>query len=109
LNRPILLILESSLNARRKGLEVADSLYFVVREFDIEMVFKPGEKLKRLEAVDPELFVEIVARMEFGACNPKMSCGKIQDFVGCLLDRFHGCFILPEFVETVGQPLLAVR
>ena len=83
---------EPCLDARGERVEVADALDFVIREFHAEMIFEAREQFERLQAVDPELLVEIVARLKFGARKFEMSGGKIQDFVRCLFNCFHDCF-----------------
>ncbi len=55
---------EPCLDARGECVEVADALDFVIREFHAEMIFETREQFERLQAVDPQFLVEIVARPE---------------------------------------------
>src|ERR1700687_5508695 len=80
---------EPCLDAGGKCVEVADALYFVIREFNAEMIFQAREQFQGLQAVDPQLLVEIVAWLKIGARKFEMSSGKIQDLVRCLFDCFH--------------------
>ena len=80
---------EPCLDARRESMKVADTLYFVIREFHAKVIFEAREQFQRLQAVDPQLFIEIVARLKLSARKFEMSGGKIQDFVCSLFDRFH--------------------
>ena len=75
---------EPCLDSLCERVEVADALNFVIGQFDAEMIFEACEQFEGLQAVDPQLLVEIVARQEFRAWEFEMGCGKIQDFVGCL-------------------------
>jgi hypothetical protein len=81
---------EPCLNARGERLKVTDALDLVVWEFHVEVIFKACEKFESLEAVDPELLIDIVTRLQFGPRKLEMGGGEIQDFVGRLFDRFHG-------------------
>ena len=80
---------ESCLDARGEGAEVTDSLDLVIRQLDVEVVFEAREQFKRLQAVDPELLVEIVAGLEAGARHLEVRRRQIQDFVGRLFKSFH--------------------
>jgi hypothetical protein len=87
---------EPCLNARGERLKVTDALDLVVWEFHVEVIFKACEKFESLEAVDPELLIDIVTRLQFGPRKLEMGGGEIQDFVGCLFDCFHDSLILYE-------------
>ena len=63
---------EPCLDARGEGAEIADALNFVIGQLDAEVVFEAREQFKRLQAVDSELLVEIVAGLEAGARDFKM-------------------------------------
>lgn len=81
---------EASLDATGEGAEVADPLDFVVGKFHTEVIFEVREEFERLEAVDPELFIEIVTGLKAGAWHLEMGGSKVQDFVRRLFNRFHG-------------------
>lgn len=80
---------EPCLDASGERVKVADALNFVIRKLHAEMIFQSSEKFERLQAVDPEFPVEIVARLKLRARKFEMGGGEIQDFLGCLLDCFH--------------------
>jgi hypothetical protein len=84
--------LEPCLDSSGESVEVADALDFVIGELDAEMIFDSREEFERLQAVNSELLVEIVARFESGARNFEMCRRKIQNFLGGLFDRFHDDF-----------------
>ena len=77
------------LDARGESMKIADALDLVIGKLDAKMIFESCEQLKRLQAVDSELLVEIITGLESGAWNLEMCRRKIQDFLSCLLDRFH--------------------
>jgi hypothetical protein len=83
---------KSCLDASGERVEVADALDFVIREFDPKMIFEAREQFERLQAVNAEFLVEIIARLKFGAWKLKVSGGKIQNFVRRLFECFHGSF-----------------
>ena len=83
---------EPCLDARRERMKVADALDFVVGKFHVEVIFETGKEFESLQTVDPELLVEIVARLKLGARNLEMSSRQIQDFVGSLFNCFHDPF-----------------
>ncbi len=80
---------EPCLDARCERMKVADSLNLVVGKFHVEVIFETRKEFKSLQAVDPELLVEIVARLKLGARYLEMSSRQIQDFVGSLFNCFH--------------------
>ena len=55
---------EPRLDARGERMEVGDALHFVIRQLDAEMIFQAREQFERLQAVDPQLLVKIVARLK---------------------------------------------
>jgi hypothetical protein len=67
------------------------------------MIFQAREQFERLQAVDPQLFVEIIAGLQFGARKFEVRGGKIQDFVRRLFDCFHG-----QLYFTGRMSLLAI-
>ena len=68
---------EPGLDAFSKRVEIADALDLVIWKLDIEMIFQAREQFKRLQAVDSQLLVEIVARLKFGPREFEMDGGKI--------------------------------
>ena len=77
------------LDAGGERAEVANSRDFVVRKLDVEVIFKAREQLKGLQAVDPQLLVEIVAGLKFCARNFELRRSEIQNFFGSLLYCLH--------------------
>ena len=82
------------LDARGQGMEIADALNFVIREFDAKMIFQSREEFEGLQAVDSKLLVEIIAwPLAQSAREPFEMCGgQIQNFVSGLFDGFHDSF-----------------
>lgn len=80
------------MDAVGEGSEVADALNLVIWKLNTEVIFKAREEFKRLQAVDPEFLVEIVAGLKLGTRDFEMGCRKIQDFVRGLFDCFHNWF-----------------
>jgi hypothetical protein len=87
---------EPGLDAFRKCVEIADALDLVIGELNAEMIFEARQQFQRLQAVDPQLPVEIVARLKFGSRKFEMGGGKIQDFFGRLFVVFIIRSILQE-------------
>ena len=52
---------EPCLDAGGESVKVADALDFVIGKFDAEVIFEAREQFKRLQAVDPQFLVEIIA------------------------------------------------
>jgi hypothetical protein len=53
------------------------------------MLLDAGEEIEGLEAIDAELFEEIVVRGELIALNFEMFGGQAQDFVGGFVQSVH--------------------
>ncbi len=87
---------EPGLDARSESMKIADALNFVIRKFHAKVIFKTGEQFERLQAVDAELLIEIIARAKLGARKFEMSGGEVQDFVRGLFDCVHAACILQE-------------
>src|ERR1700722_2144016 len=83
---------EPRLDSLSECVKIADALDFIIRKLHAKMIFEAREQFERLQAVDPQLLIEIVARLEVGARKFEMSGGEIQDFVGRLFDCFHEWF-----------------
>ena len=94
---------KSCLDASGERVEVADALDFVIREFDPKMIFEAREQFESLQAVDPELLVEIVACLKFGPRKFEMRGGKIQNFVGRLINRFHVSFNITRSLPRLAS------
>ncbi len=77
------------MNPFGEGAEVGYALEFVVGELDVEMLFDAGEEVEGLEAVDAELFEEIVVGSELLALHFEMLGGEAQDFVGGFVQGVH--------------------
>jgi hypothetical protein len=60
-------------------------LQFVIGKLDFEMVFDAREQIQRLQAVDAELFEEIVVSRELLSRHFKMFGCEPQYFIGCAL------------------------
>ncbi len=82
---------EPGLDACSESMKIADALNFVIRKFHAKVIFKAGEQFERLQAVDAELLIEIIARAKLGARKFEMSGGEVQDFVRGLFDCVHAC------------------
>jgi len=67
----------------------------------MEVIFEARKEFESLKTVDPELLVEIVARLKLGARNLEMSSRQIQDFVSSLFDCFHD----PLYFTGSSSPL----
>jgi hypothetical protein len=72
-----------------QGAEIGYALEFVVGEFDLEMLFDAGEEVEGLEAVDAELFEEIVVGRELITLDFEMFGGELEDFVGGFVQSVH--------------------
>ena len=77
------------LDAGSEGAEVADARDFVIRELDAEVIFEARKQFERLQAIDSQLLVEIVAWLEGGARDFEVCRRQIQDFIRCFLDCVH--------------------
>jgi hypothetical protein len=78
------------LNAGGEGAEVAYALDFVVGELDAEVIFEAAEEFEGLQAVDAELFEEVVVGREGVGWNLEMLGGEGQHLLGGLVDGAHG-------------------
>jgi hypothetical protein len=63
------------LNPLGESAKVGDALEFVVGELNLEMLFDASEEVEGLEAVDAELFEEVVVGRELIALNFEMFGG----------------------------------
>ena len=72
-------------------VKVADTLYFVIGEFDVEMVFDAREEFEGLQGVDAKFFEEIVFGRECAGREFEVRGGEIQHFLGGLLESGHDC------------------
>ncbi len=67
------------------------------------MLFEPGEQIERLEAVDTELFKEIIVRTEFCPRYFEVRCRKIKNLLGSVLKwlpsslRYDKPFFMPDY------------
>jgi len=77
------------LYAAGKGPEVGDSLQFVVGKFDIEVMFKPGKQIQRLQAINPESFEEVVVGSQLFTRNLELGRGKVKYLVERLFRFWH--------------------
>jgi hypothetical protein len=64
------------------------------------MVFEPGQKLKRLEAVDAELLEEVVVGRDFAPRYIEMPGRKVEYFVRSLFYGSHP--VLLQFIKQSG-------
>jgi hypothetical protein len=92
------------LNPLGERAEVGYALEFVIRELDLKMLFDTREEIEGLEAVDAELFEEIVVGGELIALNFEMFGREAQDFVRCLINGVHVFLSCHNFgwVCTIG-------
>src|SRR5271167_119604 len=85
------IIAKSSSQARLhpfgQGSEIAHALHFVIRQFDVKVVFQPGKHFQRLQAVDVQLSIEIVFGLQRSAGRLELLLRQPQDF----LRRFFQC------------------
>jgi hypothetical protein len=86
--------------------EVSYALEFIVGEFDVEMLFYAGEEVEGLEAVDAELFEEIVVGGKLIALDFEMFGSEAENFVGGLVQGVHVFLSCHNFgwVCMVGAP-----
>ena len=73
--------LQPRLNLAGQGAEVGHALQFVVRQFDVKMIFQFREQIERLQAVDPKRLEEIVVGRELFARNFEVRRGQSEDLV----------------------------
>ena len=78
------------MDAGGEGAEVAYALDFVVGKLDAEVIFEAAEELEGLQAVDAELFEEIVVGCERVGGNLEMLGGEVQHLLCGLVDSAHG-------------------
>jgi hypothetical protein len=86
--------------------EVGYALEFVIRELDLEMLFDAAEEIEGLQAVDAELFEEIVIGGKLLALNFEMFGCEAQDFVCGVVNGVHVFLSCHNFgwVCMVGAP-----
>jgi hypothetical protein len=77
------------LDALGEGFEIAYALNFVVGELDAEMIFEAREHFESLEAIDAELFVEIVVGYEGTRWDLELLGCEVKDFLRGLFDGAH--------------------
>jgi hypothetical protein len=77
------------LDALGEGFEIAYALNFVVGELDAEMIFEAREHFESLEAIDAELFVEIVVGYEGTRWDLELLGCEVEDFLRGLFDGAH--------------------
>lgn len=75
--------LQSRLYPAGQRSEIGDSLQFVVRKLDIEMMFEPGKQVQSLQAVDPECLEEIVVGSELLARDLELRRRQVEDLFQC--------------------------
>ena len=80
---------EAGLDAGGESAEVAYALHFVVGEFDAEVIFEAAEKFEGLQAVDAELFEEVVVGRERAYRHIEVLRRKFEDLLRCLINGSH--------------------
>src|SRR5258708_6511287 len=80
---------EAGLDSLGECFEVADALNFIVGEFDAEMIFQAGEHFEGLQAVDAELFVEIVVGRKGSRGDFELHGSELKDLLRGLFDGAH--------------------
>src|SRR6476620_8899781 len=66
------------------------------------MIFEPCEQFERLQAVDSQFIVEIVAGLKFGAREFEMRSREIQNFIRGLFNCFHDRLLFYRKMESGG-------
>ena len=80
---------ESRLNFTCKRAKVRDSLQFVVRQFNMEMMLEPRKQIQRLQAVYAKSFKEVAVRRKSFPRNFEVCGREGQDFIECLIRCGH--------------------
>ncbi|MCU1315656.1 MAG: hypothetical protein JWN63_978, partial [Candidatus Acidoferrum typicum] len=68
-----------------KGLEVADTLNFVIGQLDAEMIFEAREHLQCLQAINTKFLEKIVSRRKRSRRQLKMLGRQVQYFLSGLI------------------------
>lgn len=72
---------QPGLNPAGKSSEVGNSLQFVVRKLDVEVMLQPGEQIQGLQAVDPECLEEVIVGRELLTRDFELRRREVEDFV----------------------------
>src|SRR5882762_616702 len=80
---------QTGLDAFGEGFEVADALHFVVRGFDVEVIFDAREEFQSLQAVDAQLLEKVVLRRKSSRGQFEMRSSQIQHFPSGLFQCWH--------------------
>ena len=70
-------VLKPCLNTSGQGVKVAYALNFVIRKLDAKVIFESRKQFERLQTVDLELLVKIIAGRKAGSRNFEMCRGEI--------------------------------
>ena len=81
--------LQAGLDAGGEGAEIAYALDFVVGELDAEVIFQAAQEFEGLQAVDAELFEEVVVGRERAYRHIEVLRRKFEDLLRCLINGSH--------------------
>ena len=72
-----------------EGPEIAYTLNLIVRQFDVEMVFEARQHIEGLQAIDSQLFVEVIFGLQRARGSLEMLGREFKDFLCGLLECAH--------------------
>src|SRR5580700_1145147 len=85
----VITLSQPGLDAARQRAKVRDTLQFVIRQLDVEMVFQLGQEIERLQAVDVQRFEKIIVGRELLARHFEVRGGEREYLVERLVRRCH--------------------